>query len=85
MLERDVKNITAYCGQYAPELLTTEYDFEMWKLYQSSELRPDSVLTGRFDHDQTVADVGSVLHQIDEARYEAEARQRGRDEAEAGG
>jgi RIO kinase 1 len=85
MLERDVKNITAYCGQYAPELLTTEYDFEMWKLYQSSELRPDSVLTGRFDHDQTAADVGSVLHQIDEARYEAEARQRGRDEAEAGG
>lgn len=85
MLERDVRNVTAYCGQYAPELLTTEYDFEMWALYQRTELKPDSVLSGRFDHDQTQADVHAVLDQIDEARREAEARQRGRDEAEAAG
>ena len=42
-------------------------------------------LTGRFvSHDQTRADVdGGCLLQIDEARREAEARQRGRDEAAA--
>jgi len=83
MLQRDVNNITAYCGRYAPELLDTEYAHEIWKLFHSRKLRPDSELTGRFVHDQTEADVEGVLRQIDEARQEAERRQRGRDEAEA--
>ncbi|WP_028081824.1 PA4780 family RIO1-like protein kinase [Solimonas soli] len=83
MLARDVGNVTAYCGRYAPELLDTEYAHEIWKLYENSELRPDSPLTGRFEHDTRRADVGGVLLQIDEARREAERRQRGRDEAEA--
>lgn len=83
MLARDVANITAYCGRHAPELLPTEYAAEMWKLYQNSELRPDSPLTGVFVHDPNQADVGSVLQQIAEARMEAERRQRGREAAEA--
>jgi len=83
MLQRDVDNITAYCGRYAPELLETEYAFEIWKLFQTRKLRPDTELTGLFVHDQTEADVDGVLAQIEEARQEAERRQRGRDEAEA--
>lgn len=83
MLQRDVNNITAYCGRSAPELLTSEYAHEIWKLYASRELRPDSVLTGRFKHDNTRADVQGVLRQIDEARQEAERRERGRQAAEA--
>ena len=83
MLQRDVNNITAYCGRYAPELLETEYAFEIWKLFQTRKLRPDTELTGLFVHDQTEADVDGVLAQIEEARQEAERRQRGRDEAEA--
>lgn len=81
MLARDVANITAYCSRYAPELLATEYAHEIWKLYESTELRPDSVLTGRFEHDATPADVDSVLEQIEEARKEAELRQAGREAA----
>ena len=81
MLQRDVANITAYCGQYAPELLATEYAHEIWKLYHSRSLRPDSVLTGQFEHDRTEADVGAVLAQIEEARKENEIRERGRQEA----
>jgi RIO kinase 1 len=81
MLERDVHNITAYCGRFAPELLTTEYAHEIWKLFQASELRPDTELTGRFVHDQAPADVVGVMQQIEEARKEAEIRQRGREEA----
>lgn len=81
MLQRDVNNITAYCGRHAPELLATEYAHEIWKLYHTRKLRPDSVLTGQFEHDQTQADVGAVLDQIDEARKEAEIRERGRREA----
>ena len=49
---------------------------------KSRKLRPDSVLTGEFVHDETEADVGAVLEQIEEARREAEIRERGRREAE---
>ncbi|HWY25786.1 MAG TPA: PA4780 family RIO1-like protein kinase [Nevskia sp.] len=83
MLRRDVDNITAYCGRYAPELLDTEYAFEIWELFHGRKLRPDSILTGQFVHDDTVADVAGVLDQIEEARQEAQRRQRGREEAEA--
>ncbi|MBV8063225.1 MAG: serine protein kinase RIO [Nevskia sp.] len=83
MLQRDVNNITACCGRHAPELLDTEYAREIWKLFSSRKLRPDSILTGRFEHDATPADVTGVLDQIEEARQEAERRQRGREAAEA--
>ncbi|HSW12484.1 MAG TPA: RIO1 family regulatory kinase/ATPase, partial [Solimonas sp.] len=83
MLRRDVDNMTQYCGRYAPELLDTEYAFEIWKLYQDAALLPESPLTGRYVHDDTAADVDGVLDQIAEARAEAEARQRGREAAEA--
>lgn len=81
MLQRDVANITACCGRHAPELLATEYAHEIWKLYRTRSLRPDSPLTGQFEHDQTAADVDAVLHQIEEARKEAERREQGRREA----
>lgn len=82
MLQRDVANITTYCSRFAPELLATEYAHEIWKLYRSRELRTDSELTGQFEHDQTEADVDAVLDQIEEARKEAERRERGRQNAE---
>lgn len=78
MLERDVNNVRAYCGAFAPELLATEYAHEMWALYEAAELHPDTVLTGRFVHDATPANVGDVLYEVDQARKEAEARERGR-------
>jgi RIO kinase 1 len=83
MLERDVNNMRATFGRTVPELLETEYAREIWKLYEASELRPDSALTGRFTRDSTAPDVNAVLHQIEEERREAEARQRRRDEADA--
>ncbi len=83
MLARDVNNITAYCGRFAPELLQTQYAYEIWQLFQRTELHPDSALTGEFEHDETQVDLDGVLHQIEEARQEAERRQRGREEAEA--
>jgi RIO kinase 1 len=83
MLERDVNNMATSFGRFAPELLTTDYAHEIWKLYQDGELHPDVSLTGVFQHDQTRADVGDILLHIDEARDEAERRERGRREAEA--
>ena len=83
MLERDVNNLRATFGRAAPELLDTEYAHEIWARYQASELTPETPLTGRFVHEARSADVDAVLDQIEEARREAEARQRGREAAEA--
>lgn len=82
MLERDLHNLRNYFGQFAPELMATEYAHEIWKLFQSRELRPETALSGRFTHDARAANVGAVIYEIDEARKEAEARERGRLAAE---
>lgn len=83
MLNRDVANMALYFGQFAPELLTTQYAREIWRLYQHAELKPDSVLTGIYDYPDEIADVDGVMQQIEEARREAQIRQRGREEAAA--
>jgi RIO kinase 1 len=83
MLQRDVDNMRASFGRAAPELLDTQYAHEIWALYEASALKPDSPLTGRFEHAARRADVDAVLDQIEEARFEAEARQRGREAAES--
>ncbi|WP_043765165.1 PA4780 family RIO1-like protein kinase [Algiphilus aromaticivorans] len=82
MLARDVNNLRSTFGRFAPELLASEYAREIWALYEAGELTPEAVLTGRFTVEEHDADVDAVLDQIEEARREAEARQRGREEAE---
>jgi RIO kinase 1 len=84
MLERDVTNITATLGRFAPELLTTQYAAEMWALFELGELKPETPLTGIFVKDETAADVEEVMVAIDEAREEAIHRQRAREAALAG-
>jgi RIO kinase 1 len=75
MLERDVGNMAAYFGRFAPELLTTEYGREIWHLYKSGELYPETKLTGLFEDNSQPADLRSVMREIKAAREENEARQ----------
>jgi len=75
MLERDVNNLRASLGRFAPELLATEFAREMWALYEQGELRPDSVLTGVFAIEETVVDPNDVMLVIDDAREEEIQRQ----------
>ncbi len=75
MLLRDVENLATYFGQFAPELLSTDYGNEIWSLYQRSELHPDSLLTGRFKHDEKPVDLRSVMREINDTLKEEEARQ----------
>jgi len=75
MLERDVNNMRATFSRAAPELLETEYAREIWKLYESGELTPESTLTGRLARDTSVPDVNAVLAQIEEERQEAQRRE----------
>lgn len=81
MLLRDVNNLTAYLGRWAPELLDTWYGEQMWALFQAGALRPDSELTGHFTADESSADLDSVREAINEARFEALIRQQGRQAA----
>jgi RIO kinase 1 len=74
MLMRDVENLRNFFGQFASELLQTDYGSEIWDLYQRGVLRPEEVLTGRFEKETRVADVGGVMREIDDARAEDAAR-----------
>ena len=75
MLERDVDNMRAYFGRFAPELLTTHYGKEMWALYEAGELHPDSKLTGHFEFDSHIANVDELMEVIDDAKEEEAERQ----------
>lgn len=75
MLERDVGNMAAYFGQFAPELRYTRYAKEMWALYEDGKLTPDTQLTGQFTEPEEAADVDAVMREIKAALAEEERRQ----------
>ena len=75
MLERDVGNMAAYFGRFAPELKTTQYAKEMWALYEAGNLNADVELTGHFVEEQSDADVDAVLREIEAVRAEEMRRQ----------
>ncbi len=75
LLERDVNNLRASLGRFAPELLATEFAREMWSLFEQGELRPDSALTGAFAREEAVVDPNDVMLVIDDAREEELQRQ----------
>src|SRR5579863_1961441 len=71
MLERDVNNIRATLGRFAPELLQTEFAREMWRLFEQGDLKADSPLTGVCAPEDAPADPQGVLLVIEDAREEA--------------
>ena len=75
MLERDVGNMAAYFGQFAPELKYSKYAKEMWALYEEGKLSVDSQLTGEFADPEEAADVDAVLREIKAALAEEARRQ----------
>jgi len=75
MLERDVRNMAEYFGQFAPELLRTRYAKEMWALFEEGKLTPDSELTGEFEEPEEEADVDAVMREIRAALAEQARRE----------
>jgi RIO kinase 1 len=74
MLMRDVANLRNFFGQYAPDLLPTQYGPEIWALYAAGLLVPDMPLTGRYEHRAGEVDLSDVLREIEDARFEEAAR-----------
>jgi RIO kinase 1 len=74
MLLRDVGNLRAYFGRYAPELLATQYGAEIWSLYERGMLLPGSALSGRYERKAGTVDLAAVMREIDAARDDEAAR-----------
>ncbi len=74
MLTRDVNNMTTYYGQYAPEILKSQFASEIWELYKNGDLHPETELTGYFKDQEEAADVDSVLLEIKAAFAEEQER-----------
>ena len=74
MLLRDVANLRDFFGQFAPELLGSDFGPEIWSLYQQGLLLQDTVLSGHFDRSTADVDLSAVMREIDDARAEDAAR-----------
>ncbi|QDC44908.1 PA4780 family RIO1-like protein kinase [Methylophilus medardicus] len=83
MLERDVRNLADFFGQFAPELLSTQYGKEIWALYAHGALTPETVLTGQFKQDNKPVDLKSVVRVIDAVRDDEAKKQMRLAEAKA--
>lgn len=75
MFARDVNNMRRYYGEFAPDLLQTQYANEMWALFEEGNLTPNSILSGEYEGDSDSADVDSVLEEIKAVIQEEQERQ----------
>lgn len=68
IFERDLIQLSKFFGRYAPDIVTSSYPKEIWKLYEMGKLKPDTKLTGLFKDTSKKANVASVLEEIDAAK-----------------
>ena len=83
MLARDVENMSNYFGQFAPELIGTDYAEEIWDLYKRGELENATELTGVVARSEEKTDIENLMRVIEDARSEEEARLRRASAAES--
>ncbi len=76
LLLRDVENLKNWFGNFAPDLLLTDYGRELWAIYKTGKLQSDTPLTGHFVRSEKKADVKGLIKEIDEVIKEEAARQR---------
>jgi RIO kinase 1 len=85
MLKRDVDNLALFFGQFAPQLLTTDYGKEIWTLFEAGALNVDLKLTGVVALDTTPVDMDGLMQELEDTRLEEEARVRYENERRSGG
>ncbi|HET7795828.1 MAG TPA: RIO1 family regulatory kinase/ATPase, partial [Rhizobacter sp.] len=74
MLARDVINLKNFFGQFAPELLATDYAREIWALFERGALVPGVALTGRFERVDKPVDLASVVREIEDTLADEAAK-----------
>lgn len=70
MFERDVNNVRNYYGQFAPELLKTNYAKEIWAIFEAGDLTAETEVTGHFEEPEEDADLAAILEEIKAAERE---------------
>jgi len=72
LLLRDLGNLRTFASRFAPELESTRFGEEMWLLYQSATLTPDTVLTGNWKDSTRTANIENVREAITDAEKDHE-------------
>ena len=74
MLERDVNNLANYFGQFAPQLLKTQFAKEIWAFYERGDLKIDTQLSGNFSQINKPVDMQGVMREIENVKFQEAAR-----------
>lgn len=74
LLIRDVRNLTSFLARFVPNLRRTKYGEEMWELYESGELTPETRLTGKVKRKSGAVDLDSLMAEIASANAEDKKR-----------
>jgi RIO kinase 1 len=83
LLLRDVDNLSRFLRRFVPSARHAPYAEEMWALYESNRLTPETVLRGQYRASQKKADTGALLDLIAEVN-EDERRRRAATEPQNG-
>jgi RIO kinase 1 len=81
LLLRDVENLHRFVDRFSPGRRRTAYAEEMWSLYESNRLEPDTELRGDYRPPKGKANTDEVLALIDDANLSELARRSARGEA----
>jgi RIO kinase 1 len=79
-LLRDVENLHRFVERYSSGAPTLAYGEEMWALYETNRLEPDTELRGDYRAPEHEADTEEVLALIEDADRDEEARREARGE-----
>lgn len=74
LLLRDVNNLHDFLCRHVRGARRLPFAEEMWDLYESNQLTPETPLTGRYRPAHRVADTASVLSLIDDAKRDERRR-----------
>jgi len=74
LLLRDVENLHRFRARFAPKQAHRRYGEEMWKLYSSNDLTPDTELAGNWQAPTERAETADVMALIQDANEEEHER-----------
>lgn len=74
LLLRDVDNLQRFLNRFVPSARLAPYAEEMWALYESNQLTPDTVLRGQYRASQKKTDTRALLELIGEVNEDERRR-----------
>ena len=82
LLLRDVANLHRFLSRFAPDVVIRPYAEEIWNLYKTNKLTPETKLKGTYQVAEGKVDTKEVMALIDDANRDEAKRQAGYDREE---